>query len=46
MMIKMMTKMLEKENVIWFRSANKYVEHKQDDIGFFKEYDFIVSVCK
>ncbi len=38
--------MLEKENVIWFRSANKYVEHKQDDIGFFKEYDFIVSVCK
>ena len=37
---------LKEENVVWFRSANKYVEHKQDDVDFFREYDLIVSVCK
>ena len=42
MMIKMLVIQEDKMNIEWFRTANKYVEHA-DDIGFFKEYAFVVD---
>ena len=44
MMIKMLSvqETKTKMNIEWFRTANKYVEHA-DDVGFFKEYDFVAD---